>query len=695
MYAQLSGRKHHYAERQVQEDLFGSFSFLVGSEVVWGCYVCDGHGVSFNVATPEPQLSGAERFQALLKPVLDRVVRELVSGALETQGGNIRDNIEHNLEKLNAVLDDEMSKLDPHLCKENGSTLSLALLYGNTLFCCNIGDSQILMFDRDDASGKPLKVWKLKRHLDDLAVASTGPPGLTILQSPAADDPKKVNDSEEELFNPQEDPKESPKRQVRKSPRPSPEPPHPHEADTHTCSFPDSLFIQEGTIQKYISKEYSLLRERAQRAGGGGPMGGYIHSNKSRYRLGMTCSIGNTSHKDNLLVRTSVYAFDVDELLDKSIAGRILIVITSDGIKDLVKSHFIGQTFVNLPKAIRALSAASVGNIASTNRRPILTCMNDLIPRPTEDIHDRAAKEHLDKLISAFETTQAHTPNLETNRTSNSADPSPPPSQPPSSTCYTDTKYAVEALCDLAILKGSTDDITVAAFEIASSISLPKSILDSSTPLESFHFQDGLNPKDFIWIAEKKTWHVIDPLYCKDSANLPTRSIPKRPVLIQKLLDAATTLAKRGGAPLPTESPTTGIQTALKPLLLSDARTPVAPSVGWGVATAPASSPSALGLSFGVAAITTNTTPGSAIETFERLQSNDDLMEQDGVVFESSSSGSLVVLDLPLGASNMELSSPLPESRAEGGTGLEEGTPTRKRKGSESLARQDLVFKSS
>ncbi|KAI9350806.1 hypothetical protein BDR26DRAFT_930109 [Obelidium mucronatum] len=665
MFCQLAGRKHHYPERQVQEDLFGTLSFESRGQVVWGCYVCDGHGVSYISSSTE--LSGAERFQALLKPVLNRVVNELIEEALvdaDTGAGSTATCIEGKLELLNQRLDEEMMKLDEHLCKENGSTLSLAILYSSTLFCCNIGDSQILMFDRNDPTGKPLKVWKLRRHVDMLL---SSPPGLSVT---AADAALPTAESCSASVSPSGDHSASPT--PKRFTKPEVSSTETQDADTHTCSFPDSLFVQEGTVQKYISKEYSLLRERALKAGGGGPMGGYIHSAKSRYRLGMTCSIGNISHKDNLLVRTSVYAFDVESLLEKTIDGRILIVITSDGIKDLVKSHFIGQTFINLSKTIRSMSAASVGTIVNTNRRPISTCMSDLIPRPTEDAHDRAAKEHLEKLISVFERSQSEAA-LQDQPSSSSLQTTPP--HP-----LTDTKIAVEALCDLAILKGSTDDITVAAFEITCFPSPRRSANQTeyrTAPLQVTDYQDGNDPKDFVFIPAEKKWHVVEPLYCSGTTQIPPRNTPKPPPIIQKLLASVAAGLNK--------SVSSSIGSGLKPIVLE---TPLPPtSIGWGAAVLPPKD----GSGGSVASGPEFSSGSSAIQSFHRLSESEkvDMMDEDSADFSSGS----VSLSLPLGASNMELSTPLQVEKSRGGSGTasEEGTPTRKRKGSESLARQDLV----
>ncbi|KAJ3196100.1 Armadillo repeat-containing protein 3, partial [Entophlyctis luteolus] len=519
----VSGRKHHFPGRVVQEDAAGTFTVRAGDrEWAYGVFVCDGHGIAH---APQGEdsvaLSGAEQFQLLLVPRLKKTVASIIAEAYACSDisgrGNDDDSaenatdpcvaLERLLESLNERLDDEMTDANKHLCKENGSTLSLVLLFRSRVFACNIGDSQIMFFDADNKAGDPLKVWKLKRFADGAS-------------------PKGSPQKEQSGKNPGSLRKKSPIL----------------DGDTHICSYPDSLFLQEGTLQKYITKELALLKERAARAHGGGPLGGYVYSAKSKYRLGMTCSIGNTSHKENLLVRTNVYSFDVATLLELTIAGRLLVVLTSDGVlvfclsvhmspkfqypksKDVVKSKFIGQTFVHLEKGIRSLSSSKVGN-QSSSRRAISMCLKDLIPRATEDAHDRNALSHILRLLE-----------LDTSlRDSAEQNCNPPPGD----STLTDMRIATESVCDLAILMGSTDDVTVVAFELTTSAHYT---VEEAFPLSEFDGEcvNGDSPRDLVWCDESEGWTMVPARRCQSSLDIPSR-VPASPSLVvQKIISAVS-----------------------------------------------------------------------------------------------------------------------------------------------------------
>ncbi|KAJ3141402.1 hypothetical protein HK100_007232 [Physocladia obscura] len=507
MFAQVPGRKHHHVTRNVQEDAASSQTIqLAGGEWIFVACVCDGHGVTFSgessasKESPKFARSGAERFQNLLLPLIPTTVSKLFNEALRESSDNanliINEIIQKKLETLNEILDSKMIALDTHLCKENGSTLSLVILFRTYLFACNIGDSQILLFDRDLPSALPLKIWKLQRH-------------TTFQENSGANDISENN-------------RRIPKKNFAEN-----------DNNSHACSFPDSLFIQEGTLQKYITEEYTHLRERAVKAGGGGPSGGYIHSTKSKYRLGMTCSIGNMSHKENLLIRTNVYCFNLPELFEILNAGRLLVVITSDGIKDLVKSNFIGQAFTNLPKTIRAMSAVVSGN-QSSSRKTLKACMQDLIPRATEDVHDKNAKLHLDQLVALL-SVEKNCIDDDSHSRKKSADSL----YTLNSEGITDLRIAIEALCDLAILKGSTDDITVMAFQISSYVEKYQNYYsDTRLPLSDYAKTIAENSlRDFVWVDG--AWALMESIEHRQGLEIPERPVFISP-LREKILEAVS-----------------------------------------------------------------------------------------------------------------------------------------------------------
>ncbi|KAI8613319.1 hypothetical protein BC830DRAFT_1082749 [Chytriomyces sp. MP71] len=310
--------------------------------------------------------------------------------------------------------------------------------------------------------------------------------------------------------------------------------PSPTDPDAHVCAYPDSLFLQEGTAQKYISKDYAFLRQRAVLAGGGGPMGGYIHSIKSRYRLGMTCSVGNASHKGNLIVRSNVYVFPLEALLERSIGGRVTFVLTSDGIKDLVKSHQIGQTLANLSHSLRILSGSTSGaGVTPTKRKPISACIADLITRPTLDGHDRNAREHLEDLVELFEKA---TEGLAGSPTKNPR-AAAARQRNKELEVYTDTRVAVEALVDLAILRGATDDVTVAAFDLVCASRNPQSGTaqnDPSTESVSEEVSRSDESHEIVWDRSSQQWRFgsVLPL----PGLLPVRKPLQPSAIIEKIL---------------------------------------------------------------------------------------------------------------------------------------------------------------
>ncbi|TPX73443.1 hypothetical protein CcCBS67573_g05290 [Chytriomyces confervae] len=689
--AQTPGRKHHFASRTVNEDISGSLLVDIDGVPVWGCFVCDGHGISFSqtVATssdPFP-LSGAERFQIHLQNVLPKVISDLLLLAKENKRVDPVSAVKLELEALNLKLDNVLKDIDDHLCKENGSTLSLALLYESTLFCCNVGDSQILLYDRDDSTGSPLKVWQLDRHKAAAAAASD-----SVIPNPLLEDSDKptrnesINEGEKGLAGKIETQPQSTQPLTRNGP------------DAQSCSFPDSLFLQEGTLQKYITADYALLRERAAKAGGGGPVGGYIHCTKSRYRLGMTASLGNTSHKDNLLVRTNVYAFPVDELFDLTIAGRIALVLTSDGIKDLVKSQPLGLTLSNLPQAIRTMSANVTGSVTPTKRTPISTSISHICTRISPDAHDKNAKEHLEELVNIYERnilSQVVDDDDEDEDIVDDFDEEPssgescedkqkvPDSQglaldisSPTSKdvsparksgssrsgaslrrCVTESKVAVEALIDLALLRGSTDDITVGILDLVREKNIPKihrarvhsEAKSISTWMkeegEGNHRNDGNNEAvpetkrkacEFVWSSQSQIWRVL-PI--ASSHEIPERRTIKPSHVSERIYfvpASSSTTVPENSVPPPApvaivKKPATSARNVRTP------SPPVAPAVKESVA---ASAVGAFGGAGGIGLVTSSF--GSAVPSFGLAAPSEDALVAPGNVATQKATSSLV-----------------------------------------------------
>ncbi|KAI8843157.1 hypothetical protein BJ741DRAFT_590167 [Chytriomyces cf. hyalinus JEL632] len=686
--AQTPGRKHHFASRTVNEDISGSLLVDIDGVPAWACFVCDGHGISFSqtVATssdPFP-LSGAERFQIHLQNVLPKVISDLLLLAKENKRVDPVSAVKLELEALNLKLDNVLKDIDDHLCKENGSTLSLALLYESTLFCCNVGDSQILLYDRDDSTGSPLKVWQLDRHKAAAADCAIQNPLLEDSDKPTSNE--SLNDEEKGLAGKIETQTKSPQPLTRNGP------------DAQSCSFPDSLFLQEGTLQKYITADYALLRERAAKAGGGGPVGGYIHCTKSRYRLGMTASLGNTSHKDNLLVRTNVYAFPVDELFDLTIAGRIALVLTSDGIKDLVRSQPLGLALSNLPQAIRTMSANVTGSVTPTKRTPISTSISHICTRISPDAHDKNAKEHLEELVNIYERKilsqvvddddddedivddfdeepssgescedKQKVPDSQglalDISSPTSKDVSPSRKSGSSRTgaslrrCVTESKVAVEALIDLALLRGSTDDITVGILDLVREKNMPKiyraRVQSESKSISTWAKEeeednlrnDGSNEAvpenkqkacEFVWSSQSQIWRVLS---MASSHEIPERRTIKPSHVSERILfvpASSSTTVPENSAPPPApvaivKNPATTERNVRTP------SPPLAPAVKESVS---ARAVGAFGGAGGVGLVTSSF--GSAVPSFGLAAPSEDASVAPGNVAVQKATSSLV-----------------------------------------------------
>jgi len=79
-------------------------------------------------------------------------------------------HLREGMRNFHRMMDQTLSDEDPSLCNDNGSTICICLIWRNYLFCLNIGDSNMMIFD--PLTGKALKVWKRPQKDDMYNVCS-------------------------------------------------------------------------------------------------------------------------------------------------------------------------------------------------------------------------------------------------------------------------------------------------------------------------------------------------------------------------------------------------------------------------------------------------------------------------------------------------------------------------------------------
>ncbi|KAJ3115464.1 hypothetical protein HDU96_000623 [Phlyctochytrium bullatum] len=384
-FTSIPGRKHVNPNGLLNEDAFGFFSFTVDAaapstptptHLVSAFYVLDGHGEASNNRTGTPD-SPARQFVGMLAPLVEAEVKDLVGAAVrkaaeETGGRGVKEAVLEELAGLKTRLQRGVERVNPVISQENGSTLALGIVFMDHVFFASIGDSSMLLVDPDSAA--PLKVWS--RH------------GL--------------NDTPE------------------------------------ICSYEDSLtafpfLVKEGQTRLKVSEDYKILTDLAK-IHGGGPKGGFITSVTSPHRLGMTNTLGNCRHQNNMLPRTTVYGFSIDTLLGLTKHGRLYIVVCSDGVKDTLKAEVIARCLGDVTRSFDDMSNVTVEPDGERWRAAIQT----LVGRRTADPYDPALARHFEDLLAV-------------------AEGKPPP-----------VTVAISALCDVALLRGSLDDATALGVEIRS-----------------------------------------------------------------------------------------------------------------------------------------------------------------------------------------------------------------------------------
>lgn len=160
------------------------------------------------------------------------------------------------------------------------------------MFCINIGDSNMMIFD--PITGKALKVWKRPQKDDMYNVCSY---------------------------------------------------------DDTLASYPD--YLHEGQSLFAVRQDYNFVGEYCKQfATLKGRCFYSLTSPSSIYGLSLINTLGNRNHDGRTLSRTSVYEFDIQTLLDKTEGKRFSIICVTDGIKDVLDSTDIGSFHLNFQEGI-------------------------------------------------------------------------------------------------------------------------------------------------------------------------------------------------------------------------------------------------------------------------------------------------------------------------------------------------------
>ncbi|ORX57925.1 hypothetical protein BCR36DRAFT_344813 [Piromyces finnis] len=330
----VAGKSHFYNNNEVvvNEDICGTFEFNSRTDyinkskefpsefddVVAGIFLADGHGENRNVPKDSSKwiASGGERFVALVKKHITIVLKSIFQMA----NSNVKRDLEmekkyryyykpsqeeeekklensflkhlrEGLKNFHRMMDQVLSDEDPTLCNDNGSTICICLTWRNYLFCLNIGDSNMMIFD--PITGKALKVWKRPQKDDMYNVCSY---------------------------------------------------------DDTLASYPD--YLHEGQSQYAVQQDYNYVGEYCKQFA---TLNRYFYSLTSPtsiYGLSLTNTLGNRNHAGRTLGRTSVYEFDIPTLLEKTENHRFSIICVSDGIKEVLDSTEIGSFHLNFENGI-------------------------------------------------------------------------------------------------------------------------------------------------------------------------------------------------------------------------------------------------------------------------------------------------------------------------------------------------------
>ncbi|KAJ3108852.1 hypothetical protein HDU97_010124 [Phlyctochytrium planicorne] len=240
---------------------------------------------------------------------------------------------------------------------------------------------------------------------------------------------------------------------------------HGRTENADVCSYEDTLagfpfIVKEGQSRLLASEDHVQISNLAK-IHGGGLKGGYISSAGSTHRLGMTNTLGNFALQNNLLQRTTVYSFHIDELLKLSKSGKIAFLVCSDGLKDLQKAGTLSKFFHD---ARLGIESAAGQNTALSLKDAI-----DSLPlRREKDSYDN----HIMALFEEFHDRifQGSTDDLD---------------------------LVALTLCCTSVLRGSSDDTTALIVQISSL--LPKSFHPSSRVLQrvgsEWAWQDATSTK--------------------------------------------------------------------------------------------------------------------------------------------------------------------------------------------------------
>jgi len=322
----VAGKSHFYNNNEVvvNEDICGTFEFNSRTEyinkssefptgyddIVTGIFIADGHGENRIVPKDSSKWegSGGERFVALVKKNITAVLKSIFQMAnygvkrdlevekrykyfyptsKEEQEKKIENaflkHLREGMRNFHRMMDQALSDEDPSLCNDNGSTICICLTWRNYLFCLNIGDSNMMMFD--PITGKALKVWKRPQKDDMYNVCSY---------------------------------------------------------DDTLASYPD--YLHEGQTLYSVKQDYNFISEYCKQFAT--LKGRYFYSltsPSSIYGLSLTNTLGNRNHAGRTLGRTSVYEFNIQSLLEKTKGNRFSIMCVTDGIKDVLDSTEIGS----------------------------------------------------------------------------------------------------------------------------------------------------------------------------------------------------------------------------------------------------------------------------------------------------------------------------------------------------------------